>query len=890
MNLTTESCGISRRPSVEYTVVFTLALSWLTGCSPALAQDYTLPLYRMTILPQYLASLEANPWSSRYFPAQIEYEGHTYDCQVRFRGGSALNLPKHSWRLNFEDDSPCPFETVNLDAEYRDLSISRDYFAKRLADDAGMLAPDMRHVSLMINDHYYGVYLETEPVDKDFFERRNIEISYIFYDTYHPARFAPITVNSEFTRVYEVEERAPSGYDSLASLINDLYHSSFERLAANVERWLDVEAFLRYFALQYIIANNDGWTKNQHLARMSDGRLTVVLWDCDAAFGNLWTGTWLGNPEYLRYGQMELNVIINRLLRIPIFRLRFRELLHSMGDEGLVRLDRVVSEEFELMRHDFFLDTLKRGTNDSLALEEERLHWWLSERRTALRSVGARFAPAAHITWRAEPDYLRSVEDSIFFSLQMTETPRSAAVEVYDQRGGSTQLRLVDNGTRGDETAGDKVYSLKAPLVNLTLPVHFFFRVEDDSGGSYPYPWGGFTDQQGRCIFDLPAVRLDAAPPEAGDVCIAPFEEILESSTRTVGLINLTDRPLNLSDCTVALDEVRRCRLPELEPLAPGDTLFVTNHLELACLNCPSRTWTGGYFFSPQERDSIFLESPGGRRLAQARLFHSVRRPDGSSRVIINEVNYHSSSEFDSGDWIELTTLENAVDMSGWRILDGNANYFKIPQGTRLRQGQYLVAAADRNKFDAVWQGVPSLGGFTFKFNNSGDDVKLYDSSGVLVDWVAYDDHGLWPEEADGEGASLELTNPELSNYGPYNWEASAFPDPHGTPGRINTAYKNTGLEPQPLPADWRILSLSPNPFNGSLRIQIQVLEAGSLRLALYDLTGRKAAELKSQIAAAGEISLRWNDDRLSLASTGVYFVRIEEPALSAPAAVILLK
>jgi len=889
MNRTSNGIRLTLPSSLAFYLSLSIVFSLCFVHSAAYGQDYSLPLYRLTIADRYLASLEADPWSPTEYPGEVEYEGQTYNCAVRFRGASARDLPKHSWKLKFTDDSPLNYTSVNLDAEYRDLSQSRDYFAARLAIDAGMQASQMRHVSLIVNEMYYGVYLETEPVDKSFFERRDVEISSLFFTAAHPARFAPITVVSAFVGSYELEEREPNAYDSLASLINKVYHSSSERFAEEIERWLDVDAFLRYFALQFVIANYDGFSKNQHLARLRDGRVTVVLWDCDATFGNVWTGEWVNHPELLRFEALESNVVINRLIRVPEYRNRFRELIQTMGGEGFARLDSIIHDEFELIRNDVYLDTMKQGTNESFDQEEAKIRTYLSQRSGFLNNIGDRFRPESHLSWRVEPDYLSDQADSIFFGLQFARRPTSAAVEIHDQTGQILILGLMDNGALGDEAAGDGLYSTKDSFADLTAPLHFFYRVVDDSGGSYPYPWGGFELGQ-NSIFDIPAVHLDANPPAEGSVGITPLEEILESSTRSVGLINRTENPINLSDCSVVLDDVRRCRLPELQPVEPGDTLFVTNHLEYSRMSYPSRRWTGGYFFSPLVNDSIILESPGGRRLAASVLARPLRLSDPPSRVVINEINYNCSREFNCGDWIELTALSDEVDISGWMIQDGEANNYSIPEGVTISPGEYLTFAADTEKFSEVWPEAAFIGGFAFSFSNGGDEVRLCDRNGNPVDWVAYDDNEPWPNEADGDGATLELVNPELSNYGHDNWEASRFPAVHGTPGSVNHAYQGVKLKSPTMISSWEILSLSPNPFNGALQVRIHAPVAGRVKLAVYDLAGRKASEMSIGLSSAGVVSVNWSDNALSFAPTGLYFVRIEEPTISKPSGVILLK
>ena len=56
--------------------------------------------------------------------------------------------------------------------------------------------------------------------------------------------------------------------------------------------------------------------------------------------------------------------------------------------------------------------------------------------------------------------------------------------------------------------------------------------------------------------------------------------------------------------------------------------------------------------------------------------------------VVINEINYHSSDDFDSGDWVELYNHSNLdIDISQWEFMDSDDSHiFTINDGIRFRQ------------------------------------------------------------------------------------------------------------------------------------------------------------------------------------------------------------
>lgn len=74
--------------------------------------------------------------------------------------------------------------------------------------------------------------------------------------------------------------------------------------------------------------------------------------------------------------------------------------------------------------------------------------------------------------------------------------------------------------------------------------------------------------------------------------------------------------------------------------------------------------------------------------------------------------------------------------------------------------------------------------------SNGGEEIRLLDASGAVVDAVEYDDHDEWPAYADGDGHSLQRRDPNAPSAHPGNW-ISAAP----TPGAPN-AGRGTGILP----------------------------------------------------------------------------------------------
>ena len=154
--------------------------------------------------------------------------------------------------------------------------------------------------------------------------------------------------------------------------------------------------------------------------------------------------------------------------------------------------------------------------------------------------------------------------------------------------------------------------------------------------------------------------------------------------------------------------------------------------------------------------------------------------------VVINEINYNSSSDLDTGDWVELyNSTDGTIEISLWEFRDED-NLFTFPENTILLPGDYLVLCQNLDIFSEKFPSVSNvLGDFEFGLNGGGELIRLFHSDGSLIDEVEYDDISPWPGEPDGEGPTLELIDSSLDNALGENWAASN--DNGGTPGGINS-------------------------------------------------------------------------------------------------------
>ena len=197
--------------------------------------------------------------------------------------------------------------------------------------------------------------------------------------------------------------------------------------------------------------------------------------------------------------------------------------------------------------------------------------------------------------------------------------------------------------------------------------------------------------------------------------------------------------------------------------------------------------------------------------------------------LIINEINYSSSTAFNAGDWIELYNPKAiTIDISNWQIKDdNNTHVFIIPEGTQIAGNGFLVIVKDAAAFSSVFPNIPYIGELDFGFGGS-DAVRVYNSDSKLKDDVYYDSIAPWPICADETGNTLELMSPDLDNALPESW--SCIND-NGSPNAVNSP----GLSIEDVNSN--SIALYPNPVKNTLYIKGQ---SGSYDIEVYSILGQR--------------------------------------------------
>jgi len=248
--------------------------------------------------------------------------------------------------------------------------------------------------------------------------------------------------------------------------------------------------------------------------------------------------------------------------------------------------------------------------------------------------------------------------------------------------------------------------------------------------------------------------------------------------------------------------------------------------------------------------------------------------PNAEIDIVINEINYSSSAECDSEDWIELYNHSTvAVDLTHWRVSDKTSEPgYTIPSGTILSPHKYMVLSRNKPDFNRFYPERQAVfGNFEFGLSSNGDAVYLIDEFGEVHDYVIYESELPWPVEANGTGATLELLDPALDNTLPGSWIASTT---KGSPCMKNSNFVGTDdlFEEEALSFSAR---LYPSIFHDMTNIEFESPSKEHIHISVISMSGRVIDVLTNQTLPAGNHRFNWIPAE-SGAEPGMYIIRIE--------------
>lgn len=169
------------------------------------------------------------------------------------------------------------------------------------------------------------------------------------------------------------------------------------------------------------------------------------------------------------------------------------------------------------------------------------------------------------------------------------------------------------------------------------------------------------------------------------------------------------------------------------------------------------------------------LDPDGTRADMGAKYFHNEYQP-----LVINEINYNPV-EGDISEFIEIyNTMNTPIDVSYYKLT--GAIDFTFPSGIIIDGNGFILLVKDLST--SIDSTVQRFTWDNSSLPNNWGNLVLLNNLGEEIDFVSYSNEFNWPAAADGQGFSLEFTNPLEENLITLNWKASD--EKGGSPGKTN--------------------------------------------------------------------------------------------------------
>lgn len=879
------------------TISFFYSFNFLSAQS-----DLNLPTYYVSISESDLSKIYQSPYSDTYYPAKISYDHQEFICELRLRGTSSRTLPKKSWKIKFPNNKNIfSAKKVNFNAEYRDRSIMRNFLTNKLFEFLRQPAPLTSFINLFVNNQYYGVFSQVEELEEDFLKRYNLMVGSIYKARNHQANFAPLIKYENYFSTWDKQVGNSNDYSDLLALLNKLMFYSASEFDSEILNDLDIENIISYFAIEFVIVGFDSFTKNYNLYfEPLTNKIKLFPWDNDATFGNLWDGSFQnsyitnidGNKDQ-NWECLKFNVLFQRLMEHQQFRDVFNLKLHEVITTGFDYLQEVIDSTYDLISPDYYQDKQKGFTNKQFDDEKIILKYFLRERKKFLSN---------------KKFFERTRIDEVYISnpfpkqneMVIIEAKLNNAVDIYldyvaeyDLLNGGTSfnvrsIKLYDDGSMQDKTAGDLIYGASFVLPNFNKGIiPFAFRINNVHYQANGFSYYGYGP---TVTYALNTINNEI--DFNNSLIMTKVFNYLEDQFIT--LKNISDKPIDLTYFHLrGKNKFDDFVFPPAILLNSNEEIIVSTNNKLSNFVNPHINSLEFLSFKVKQLDTIKIYSPANTILYAKEIDEITELELVTEKVVINEINYNSNDSLITEDWVEFyNCTDKAIFLGGWKFRDSNDdNEYIFPQSAIIKPFDYFVLCRDVNLFKGIHPTIQAMGNFSFGLSNSGEKLRLYDKNNILVSSVNYSDNFPWPKEADGKGYTLELINYNFETNNSESWSASQILG--GTPGSQNSnfiTHLNTTINE--IPQIIELYQNYPNPFNSSTKIAYSVNSntfnyQTNVILEIYDVLGNKISEIVNENQKPGKYEVQFYG--LNLVS-GVYYYRISISNTSITKKMILLK
>ena len=508
---------------------------------------------------------------------------------VKYKGNSSYNIasiknPLHIELDAYQNQSYNGIVDIKLGNNYQDPSMIREVLSYQILGNY-MDCPKSNFAKVYINGAYYGVYSNTESINKKFYSNHfytSDNISVKCNPAVIPGSATKCNLrylgndSAAYLNFYEV--KSDYGWNDLVRLCDTVTN-----FPSSLENNLDLDRAIWMLAFNTALINLDSYSgafcQNYYLYKNEHNRYTPVIWDLNMNFGGfpfVGTGTVsLGSLSISQEQQLALNIhatdihwpLINKIQGNArwkkMFNAHIKTIINEMIATGTYTSLATV--------HQALIDTsVQSDTHKSYSYTN------FQNGLTANVSVGSYSVPGIAVLMNARNNFLQtqteftsiepvvsgvacsngSLNAVVTITAQITNANYVQLAYRFNNRNLFTKVTMLDDGAHGDGAAGDNIYGAQFTL--SSNQVQYYLYSENANVGLFS-PARAEHEFYEYSILPHPAV---------GKVVINEFLANNQSDVKNefhlnedwIELFNTTNYDISLSNCYLSNNEDKRSK------------------------------------------------------------------------------------------------------------------------------------------------------------------------------------------------------------------------------------------------------------------------------------------------------------------------------------------
>lgn len=456
----------------------------------------------------------AKAGSEGYIIAQwVKINGVQFDsCGVKYKGNSSYNANQNKNPLHIELDyvrnnqNYQNYTDLKLSNGFSDPSFIREVLSFDMLSNY-MDCPKSNFAQVYINNQYYGVYANTESINKKFvgdhFYSSGNTLVKCNPDTPGPNSTSNLVhLGNDSTFYYSYYEiKSDWGWIDLMRLIDTLAYNS-----TALDSILDIDRAIWMLAFNNVLVNLDSYTgafsQNYYLYMDNNGRFDPVIWDLNMCFGGFQM-TGAGPPLSLTQMQQlsptlhsnnAQRPLIQKILAVPMYKRMY-----------IAHMRTITSEMLAGGYYSTQAQTLRTTIDTAVASDPYKLYTYTQFQNAMTTSVqaGPMNIPGLTTLVNGRVTYLQSTTEFQYTPPTITAVTNSPASPAFNGTVAITanvtnantvylgyryytadrfyRIPMYDDGNHNDGAANDNVYGASLP-VNSAMIEYYIYADNSNAG------------------------------------------------------------------------------------------------------------------------------------------------------------------------------------------------------------------------------------------------------------------------------------------------------------------------------------------------------------------------------------------------------------------------